>query len=123
MRTKQIRPTLIAIAAALAAAGGAHAQQAADAAPEVQNLGVVTVTGQSRVQQLQEVPITMSVISTDTIKSVGATNISELNGLLPGLDVDGTQATQPQFSIRGLGAFDFGIGTDAPVGIYMNGVY
>jgi len=116
------RPTLIAIAAALAATG-AHAQQAADAAPEVQSLGVVTVTGQSRVQQLQEVPITMSVISTDTIKSVGATNISELNGLLPGLTVDGTQATQPQFSIRGLGSGDFGIGTDAPVGIYMNGVY
>ncbi|XHS78293.1 TonB-dependent receptor [Burkholderiaceae bacterium UC74_6] len=123
MMNKQIRPTLIAIAAALAAAGGAHAQQAADAAPEVQSLGVVTVTGQSRVQQLQEVPITMSVVGADAIKSVGAVSMAGLDGLLPGLDVDGTQATQPQFKIRGLGSGDFGIGTDAPVGIYMNGVY
>ncbi|MBV8500444.1 MAG: TonB-dependent receptor [Paucibacter sp.] len=113
---KIYRPTALALAAALAAASAAQAQ-------DVQNLGVVQVTGQSRVQQLQEVPITMSVVGADTIKSVGATNIAGLDGLMPGLTVDGTQATQPQFTIRGLGSGDFGIGTDAPVGIYMNGVY
>jgi len=113
---KNYRPTALALAAALVAAGAAQAQ-------EVQSLGVVQVTGQSRVQQLQDVPITMSVVGADTIKSVGAVNMGGLDGLLPGLSVDSTQATQPQFSIRGLGSGDFGIGTDAPVGIYMNGVY
>ena len=119
---KNTRPTALALAAALAVAGttAAHAQEAA---PEQQNLGIVQVTGQSRVQQLQEVPITMSVVGADTIKAVGAVNMGGLDGLLPGLTVDSTQATQPQFSIRGLGSGDFGIGTDAPVGIYMNGVY
>jgi iron complex outermembrane receptor protein len=120
---KLYRPTLIAIAAALAAAGAHAQQQAAETPPETQNLGIVTVTGQSRVQQLQEVPITMSVVGNETIKAVGATNMAGLDGLLPGLSIDGTQATQPQFTIRGLGSGDFGIGTDAPVGIYMNGVY
>ena len=113
------RRTALALAAFAACASfSAHAQDS-----EIQNLGVVQVTGQSRVQQLQEVPITMSVAGADTIKAVGAVNISGLDGLMPGLTVDGTQATQPQFTIRGLGSGDFGIGTDAPVGIYLNGVY
>ena len=122
MNNKHYRPTALALAAALVVAGTTTAAHAQEAAPEVQNLGVVQVTGQSRVQQLQEVPITMSVVGADTIKSVGAVNMGGLDGLLPGLTVDSTQATQPQFSIRGLGSGDFGIGTDAPVGIYLNGV-
>jgi iron complex outermembrane receptor protein len=33
------------------------------------------------------------------------------------------QPTQPLFSLRGIGSGDFGIGTDAPVGVYVDGVY
>ena len=115
--------TALALAVSTVCALAAASAQAQESSPEIQNLGVVQVTGQSRVQQLQEVPITMSVVGADTIKSVGAVSMAGLDGLLPGLTVDGTQATQPGFSIRGLGSGDFGIGTDAPVGIYLNGVY
>ena len=34
-----------------------------------------------------------------------------------------SQPTQPSYALRGLGNGDFGIGTDAPVGVYVNGVY
>ncbi len=111
--------TLLAFAALSAIAG----QQALAQDAPVQNLGVVQVTGQSRVQQLQEVPITMSVIGADTIKAVGAINMAGLDGLTPGLKIDASEPTQPEYSMRGLGSGDFGIGTDAPVGIYLNGVY
>ena len=119
----KLTPTLIALAAA-AAVAPASAQDSASAgtsAPE--NLGVVTVTGQSRVQQLQNVPITMTAINADTIKAVGAVSMAGLDGLIPGLKIDATEPTQPEYSMRGLGSGDFGIGTDAPVGIYLNGVY
>jgi len=113
--------TLIALAAA--AAINAPAPAFAQDEGSVQNLGVVQVTGQSRVQQLQEVPITMSVLGAETIKAVGATSMAGLDGLIPGLKIEASQPTQPEYTMRGLGSGDFGIGTDAPVGIYLNGVY
>ncbi|HEY1092499.1 MAG TPA: TonB-dependent receptor [Burkholderiaceae bacterium] len=119
--------TQISRAAALAvvalAAAQARAQTAPAAAEEVKNLGVVEVTGQSRIQQLQDVPIAMRAIGVDTLKAVGATSMASLDGLIPGLQIEASQPTQPSYTMRGLGSGDFGIGTDAPVGIYLNGVY
>jgi iron complex outermembrane receptor protein len=119
----QRRPTALALAACAACAAFSGLAQAQDSGSEAQNLGVVQVTGQSRVQQLQEVPITMAVLGADSIKSVGAVSMAGLDGLVPGLTVEASQPTQPEYSIRGLTSGDFGIGTDAPVGIYLNGVY
>ncbi|HXA47278.1 MAG TPA: TonB-dependent receptor plug domain-containing protein, partial [Burkholderiaceae bacterium] len=86
-------------------------------------IGVVTVTAQSRSQQAQAVPISMQLINADQIDKLAANNMSDLNGYVPGLVVSGDQPTQPNYTLRGLGATDFGIGTDAPVGIYIDGVY
>lgn len=84
---------------------------------------VVVVTAQSRAQSVRDVPISMQVITTKEISQVGAANLSELNGYIPGLAVDGSQPTQPNFALRGIGTGDFGIATDAPVGVYVDGVY
>jgi iron complex outermembrane receptor protein len=86
-------------------------------------IGVITVTAQSRSQQAQAVPISMQLINADQIDKLAANNMSDLNGYIPGLVVSGDQPTQPNYTLRGLGATDFGIGTDAPVGIYIDGVY
>ena len=83
----------------------------------------VVVTAQSRAQSLRDVPIAMQVISTKDIADLGAVNLSDMNGYIPGLQVDGAQPTQPNFALRGIGTGDFGIATDAPVGVYMDGVY
>jgi len=118
---KQARlPRLTLLALAASAALSARPVWADE---DVQNLGIVEVTGQSRVQQLQVVPITMSVVGADQIKATGATNMGGLDGLIPGLSVDYSEATQPEYTMRGITTGDFGIGTDAPVGVYINGVY
>jgi iron complex outermembrane recepter protein len=109
-------------ALALMASEGAQAQAAATSAPTA-SLGLVEVSGQSRTQQLQNVPIAIQVLSSDNLKQLGASNLGQINNLVPGLDVDASQPTQPGYSLRGLGTGDFGIGTDTPVGIYVNGVY
>jgi iron complex outermembrane receptor protein len=111
----------IALACAAAALLAGHAR--AQSSDGVNNLGVVEVTGQSRVQQLQDVPITMSVVGAEKMKTLGAVNLGQLNGYVPGLGVSAEQPTQPSYSMRGIGSGDFGIGTDAPVGVYLNGVY
>ena len=118
---------LIALAALsalnLMASNQALAQDAASSEPKVETLGTVEVSGQSRVQQLQNVPISMQVVSSADLKKVGATSLGNLDGFIPGLQIDASQPTQPGYSLRGLGAGDFGIGSDSPVGMYINGVY
>ncbi|MTV36784.1 TonB-dependent receptor [Duganella radicis] len=105
------------IAASLAAAFFAPPAWAAD---EVQS---VVVTAQSRKQLVQDVPMTMQVVTGKDIEAIGAKDLADLNGYIPGLSVDATEPTQPSFGIRGVQAGDFGIATDSPVGIYVDGVY
>ena len=116
---KVLRPAALAAAVA-AALGGAPARGAEGDSSELE---VIVVTAQSRTQTEQEVPIAMQVMSDQQIESLGATNMADLNGYVPGLSVDGSQPTQPNFSLRGIGTGDFGIGTDAAVGVYLDGVY
>ena len=123
-------PTAIALAVALLAGAstGARAQAAAPApdaaasapADEPQ---VVTVTAQGRKQEVQKVPIAMQLIGPQDIAKVGAVNLAQVADFVPGLTIDASQPTQPSYALRGLGNGDFGIGTDAPVGVYVNGIY
>ena len=87
------------------------------------SIAKVTITAQNRSQQLQEVPIALQVIKSDQITKLAANNMAELNGYIPGLSVDNQQPTQPNYTIRGIGSGDTFVGTDAPVGIYVDGVY
>ncbi len=123
-------PTAVALAvtalAGLLASAGAHAQAAApDAAASApaDEAQVVTVTAQGRKQEVQKVPIAIQLLGPQDLAKVGAVNLSQVSDFVPGLSVDASQPTQPSYTMRGLGNGDFGIGTDAPVGVYVNGIY
>ena len=118
----QQRRTILASRLAIAFAGStalfAMPAQADD------NIPVVEVTAQSRHQLISDVPISIDVVTAKDVAALGAKDLSELNGYIPGFTADNTEATEPVFSIRGVqGGGDFGIGTDSPVGIYEDGVY
>ena len=83
----------------------------------------ITVTAQSREQELQEVPIALQVVNAQMLDDVAAQDLSDIDMFVPGLVVDGHQPTQPQFQLRGIRTDDFGIGTDPAVGVYVDGVY
>lgn len=88
---------------------------------EPARLQAVMVTGQGRSQQLQSVPIAVQVVSGEDLRIRAVNHLGEL--WVPGLSVDASKPTQPVFTMRGIGNGDFGIGTDAPVGVYVDGVY
>jgi iron complex outermembrane receptor protein len=124
------RPTSVALAVAtlagLLASAGAHAQAAAPeaaASAPADDTQVVTVTAQGRKQEVQKVPIAIQLLGPQDIAKVGAVNLAQVADFVPGLSVDASQPTQPSYALRGLGNGDFGIGTDAPVGVYVNGIY
>jgi iron complex outermembrane recepter protein len=88
-----------------------------------EQLTTIVVTAQSRTQSALDVPIAMQVVSAQQIQELGAKNLADINGYVPGLHIDGSQATQPVFFLRGIGSGDFGISTDSPVGVYVDGIY
>lgn len=116
-------------AAAFAALAGGSSPAWAQAAPDKSGAAsepapqVVEVTAQGRKQEVLQVPIAIQLIGPEQIAKLGAVNIAEVSSFVPGLQIDASEPTQPSFSLRGLGNSDFGIGTDAPVGIYVNGLY
>ncbi len=118
-----------ALAAVLAGAStGARAQAAAPAPDAAASAPtgdpqVVTVTAQGRKQEVQKVPIAIQLVGPQDIAKVGAVNLAQVADFVPGLSIDASQPTQPSYALRGLGNGDFGIGTDAPVGVYVNGIY
>ena len=106
--------------AVCAAPAGAAAQDAgADAGYE----DVMVVTAQRREQNLQDVPITLQVVTGDNIAALAADTIGDIDVFVPGLQVSSGSPTQPRFEIRGVRTSDFGVGTDPAVGVYVDGVY
>ena len=103
--------------------GAKPALSADAAADEPATLEEVIVTAQRREQRLQDVPIAVQVVSQDLIQKATADNIGQMDRYVPGLSVSSDSPTQPHFQIRGIGASDFGVGTDPAVGVYVDGVY
>jgi iron complex outermembrane receptor protein len=124
MRRHYLHLSVLALLSAAQAVAAADAPQAGDsAAAGSGEIETVTVTAQRRTEVAQEVPIALQVVTSQQIEKLAATDLSTMNGYVPGLSVDGEQPTQPGYTLRGISVSDFGIGTDSPIGIYEDGVY
>jgi iron complex outermembrane receptor protein len=106
---------------AVAASPLAFAQSSAT--PDATQLDTITVTAQSREQELLDVPIALQVVTEQLIDDVAAEDLGDIDSFVPGLRVNSLQPTQPSFQLRGIETDDFGIGTDPAVGVYVDGVY
>jgi len=89
----------------------------------ISTLDKITVTAQSREQELQDVPIAMQVLDQRLLLDVTAENLKDLNALVPGLVVNAYSPTQPRYRLRGVENEAFGMGTDPTVGIFIDGIY
>ncbi|WP_158882684.1 TonB-dependent receptor [Rhodanobacter sp. L36] len=100
------------------------ASKPADAAPKkTTQLGNITVTAQSRSQEMQSVPIPLQIVTAKQIDTLAATDLSKMSLFVPGLVASADQPTQPRYELRGISTDDFGVGTESAVGVYIDGVY
>lgn len=83
----------------------------------------IIVTAQKRAENVQDVPISIQVMTPETLESLAADSIGDIDNFVPGLEVGSGSPTQPRYAIRGISTSDFGVGTDPAVGIYVDGVY
>lgn len=100
-----------------------QAAQSADAADS--EPGAIVVTARRREENVQQVPLAISVVSGATLEAQGAYNINRLTQLQPTLQFYSTNPRNTFINIRGIGA-PFGLtndGFEQGVGIYIDQVY
>lgn len=119
------RLSLLSVAVWLACSQPTAAAQTsnAGASNEQPGLEVIQVTAQKRSENMQTVPIAITAFSRDSIDKMGLVNVNDLGRITPGLETNNATATQTIFNIRGIATNDFGIGLDAAVAVYIDGVY
>jgi len=118
------RALMLAIVCGLGMSAVSHAQSS-DEEDTVSRLNTVVVTSQHREQNLQDVPIAVTVVNQAYIESRGITSIEGLSTLAPNLKIEKTpgNTTAAQISIRGGVTINPALTWEPTVGLYLDGVY
>ena len=130
-RSPSVRPHRLALAiAALLPFGSAFAQDATPAEPApaekaATTLDAVQVTAQRRVENIQDVPVSISTISSEKLDVLasGGNDVRFLSARVPSLNIESSYGRAfPRFYIRGLGNTDFDLNASQPVSLIYDDV-
>ncbi|XOV86779.1 MAG: TonB-dependent receptor [Pseudomonadota bacterium] len=84
----------------------------------------IVVTAQKREQTLQEVPVAVSVVTSETLDQAQINDILDLQSVVPSLRVTQLQTSgNTNFIIRGFGNGANNAGIEPSVGVFVDGVY
>lgn len=124
----KLRYAVSALALASGIAMPAFAQDGAagqGGGPAQGGLAEIIVTATKRSENLQNVPVAVSAISSDMLQSKGVFETSDLNASMPNLQVSSPYGQQqPNFSLRGVGVgTEYNANAASPVGVYVDEVY
>lgn len=90
-----------------------------------QGLTEIVVTAQKREQNLQDVPISITALTADTLAANRIENVRDLSALAPNFTVrpapGGTAG--PSYSMRGIVSLATAPGSDKGISLYLDGVY
>src|SRR3546814_20138571 len=98
---------------AVIAAMPAQAQEAA----AIEAAGEIVVTAQKRVQNVQDVPISIAVVSGEELQEQGSASLVDYAGYVPGMNVsNGGTPGQTTITLRGVAPLN----ASQTVGIYLD---
>lgn len=130
INTRFLGTSLFAIAGAVASLpSAAYAQAgAAPQAAEDENTGgleEILVTARKTSENVQDVPIAISAFSAQRLEDLNLRTVNEIAYQTPGFTAVAGVASPhgPQFQFRGQAQTDVILTQDAPVGVYLDGVY
>jgi len=104
------------------AAPQANAPQPADAAAPADS-GEIVVTAQKRSERLLDVPLAVTAVSADALRSRQISDTAALVAAIPSLSYQqGANPTNTSFRIRGVGTALFGQGVESSVSVVVDGV-
>ena len=93
--------------------------------PVERRLEEMIVTAQKKTESAQTTPISLVSFNTETLETLGISNISDIRAQVPNFLVDQFPSSNQtlRLFIRGIGIDDVQITQDPAVGVYLNGVY
>lgn len=93
--------------------------------PDQGGIAEIVVTAQKREQNLQDVPVAVTALTSDTIETNRIRDVTDLSSIAPNLSVrTGAGGSKlPQYTLRGIYTFGSAIGADKGVSLYLDGVY
>jgi len=118
MTHKALAVVLLNGAALTALAGSAFAQSTGQGA-QVSQVEEIIVTANKREERLQDVPITVSVVSGDQVSKQNIVEVTDLTRSVPSLNSAGPFGA---LSIRGVGSISFARSAEGSVGVVVDGV-
>jgi iron complex outermembrane receptor protein len=83
----------------------------------------VIVTAQKRTESLTDVPISIGVMTAESLQKTGVRQLREVAEFVPNLTVSNGNDSSTAVRIRGVGTNTRNIGFDTRVGVYVDGVY
>ncbi|WP_348734797.1 TonB-dependent receptor [Rheinheimera texasensis] len=133
-RFRALSPLAAAVSLAIFGSGPVLATEATEAATplaiaaaaaEDANLEVITVTARKRVENVQDVPIAISVLTAQDLDKTGTYSTEQLTRLQPSIQLISSNPRNTAVTIRGLGSV-IGLtndGLESGVGFYVDEVY
>jgi iron complex outermembrane receptor protein len=83
----------------------------------------IVVTAQKREEKIQDVGISITALSGETIKTLNLTNMQQISQQVPNLQVSAWTPAFTTFNLRGISQNNFQDNLEAPVAVYMDEVY
>ncbi|MYE85729.1 MAG: TonB-dependent receptor [Gammaproteobacteria bacterium] len=121
------RSLIVALVTAVALVPFTGTARAADDEPAARTLEEIVVTARRREESLQDVPTSVSVISSEEILGRGEANFDVIGQIVPNVHFESAGGTSgvesPVVFVRGMGQADFIIVEDPAVGLYLDGVF
>src|ERR1700722_578036 len=84
----------------------------------------IVITAQKRTEKLEDVPVSASVVSSHALANSNVSDVSDLNKLVPSLNVNGTISGRAPLGIRGISSVsnEQAVGVPSGVAIMVDGV-
>jgi iron complex outermembrane recepter protein len=100
----------------------AIAQAAASADQADGNRAIVVVTAQRREEDLQEVPLSVTAVSGETLEERNIVDVSRLDVVTPGFTY-GRSGIDSRPAMRGVRTENVGVNGDTTIGYFIDGIY
>lgn len=83
----------------------------------------VIVTAQKREQSLQEIPMSVTAFEAERIREQGFTDLLDVQGHVPGVQISNFSVGQPEIAIRGISTKEDGAAANDSTVVLVDGVY
>jgi len=121
MKLRTTTGILLATAASMALAAPAFAQ-AAQGAAETADTNEIVVTAQNRSQNVQDVPIAISVVTGKALADKGVTDFTSVQKVAPVLNIT-NDTNNTRVSVRGIGSLTNNEAQDQSIAVNIDGEY